>query len=144
MSDNARLRANAHAIRATVRDMQRALGKFESFVDHVIKLVLSDPEPPTPGACKMLSPRQNDVLRLMAKGLGTKDMARELGVSTGTVKTHIAVLYQRLGITNRAQAATFATRFLYDEIAGMSERLEQLNKQQPIALEMARHKRAVQ
>lgn len=141
MSDHAKLRANAHAIRSVVRQMQTTLGKFECFVDQVISHILSteDPNPPTPGAIKMLTPRQNEVLRLMARGLGTKDMAREMSLSNGTVKSHITFLYRRLGIATRAEAAVFATRFMFDHIAETADRLEALKAQPDITEEMKRH-----
>lgn len=51
-----------------------------------------------------LSPRQLDVLELLAAGHGNAEIARRLNVSPNTVKFHVRMIYQRLGVTNRVQA----------------------------------------
>jgi DNA-binding NarL/FixJ family response regulator len=50
------------------------------------------------------------VLRLLARGKANKQIARELFVSLGTVKTHINNLYRKLDISSRTQAALYAAR----------------------------------
>ncbi len=52
-----------------------------------------------------LTPRQEEVLRLLARGLTNKDIARVLGISEGTVKTHVLRVYEALEVTNRTEAA---------------------------------------
>lgn len=51
-----------------------------------------------------LSPRQEEVLRLIADGLTDKEIAARLGMRTRTVRTHLERLYARHGIHNRAGA----------------------------------------
>jgi two-component system response regulator DesR len=51
-----------------------------------------------------LTRRQREVLGAFARGLLTKEIARELGVSEATVKTHLARACERLGARTRAQA----------------------------------------
>jgi DNA-binding CsgD family transcriptional regulator len=51
-----------------------------------------------------LSPREREVLRLLADGLSNKELARALNVSENTIKTHLANLYAKLGTRNRVQA----------------------------------------
>lgn len=51
-----------------------------------------------------LSPRESEVLRLLAEGLGVSAIARQLFVSESTAKTHISKIYEKLGAANRAQA----------------------------------------
>lgn len=58
---------------------------------------------------RRLSPRQLDVLRLLAEGQSNKMIARALGVSLGTVKTHLVQIFQILGVRNRT-AAVLAAR----------------------------------
>ena len=62
--------------------------------------------PPTAAAdpASMLTPQQREVLRLVTEGLGTQDIARRLGLGVGTVKTHLARAYARLGVRSRLQA----------------------------------------
>ena len=56
------------------------------------------------------SARELDVLRLVAKGLGNKEIAAVLGVSDETVKTHVSNVMQKLGANDRAHAVMEATR----------------------------------
>ncbi|HEU5374639.1 MAG TPA: LuxR C-terminal-related transcriptional regulator [Ktedonobacteraceae bacterium] len=55
-----------------------------------------------------LSLREREVLRLIAIGRKNREIADELVVVTGTVKAHINMIYQKLGVTNRVQAITRA------------------------------------
>lgn len=57
-----------------------------------------------------LSQREQEVLDLLADGLGTAAIAAQLFMSESTAKTHIARIYQKLGATNRAQALVTAMR----------------------------------
>ena len=63
-----------------------------------------------------LSGRQLEVLELIAAGLDNARIAQRLHISRNTVKFHVRVIYERLGVTNRVQAA----RALGDELAGAS------------------------
>ena len=51
-----------------------------------------------------LSPREAEVLELLAQGLGNKQIAWELGLSEHTVKFHTSSIYSKLGVTNRTEA----------------------------------------
>jgi DNA-binding NarL/FixJ family response regulator len=57
-----------------------------------------------------LSPRESEVLQLLADGLGVAAIARQLFVSESTAKTHISKIYEKLGAANRAQAIMKAIR----------------------------------
>jgi len=57
-----------------------------------------------------LTSRELSVLRLMAEGLRHKEIARELGISQRTVGNHIANIYNKLGIDDRAQAIVYAIK----------------------------------
>lgn len=57
-----------------------------------------------------LSPRETEVLGLLAEGLGVAAIARQLFVSESTAKTHISKIYEKLGAANRAQAIMIAIR----------------------------------
>lgn len=59
-----------------------------------------------------LTERQMDVVRLLARGLSNKVIARELGVSEGTVKVHLLATFRVLGVCNRTAAVLAAQRFL--------------------------------
>ncbi|MFB9992188.1 response regulator transcription factor [Deinococcus oregonensis] len=51
-----------------------------------------------------LTPREHDVLVLLAEGLSNKRAARELGVTESTIKFHVQALYSKLGVQSRAGA----------------------------------------
>jgi DNA-binding CsgD family transcriptional regulator len=55
-----------------------------------------------------LTPRQNDLLRLVAAGHTNTQIARRLGISEGTVRTHLENIYERLGVSSRTAAVTRA------------------------------------
>ncbi len=52
-----------------------------------------------------LSPRQRDVLKLIVRGLSNKEIARSLNLAEGTVKSHVAALFGKLGVHRRAAVA---------------------------------------
>src|SRR5262249_9537650 len=55
-----------------------------------------------------LSPRATEVLQLVARRLPNKRIARELHISEKTVKAHLTQIFQRIGVTDRTQAALWA------------------------------------
>jgi len=52
----------------------------------------------------VLTRREREILQLLAVGLSNQEMAERLVIAEGTLKRHIANLYQKLGVHNRAQA----------------------------------------
>jgi len=57
-----------------------------------------------------LTAREREVLRMVGEGQPNKSIARRLGISERTVKAHLTSVYQRLGVTDRTQAALWAQR----------------------------------
>lgn len=62
------------------------------------------------GGPSRLSPREQEVLRLVAEGLPNKLIARRLEISEKTVKAHLTSVYASIGVTDRTQAALWAQR----------------------------------
>lgn len=57
-----------------------------------------------------LTPRERDVLRLVATGVGNREIAEGLGISVNTVKYHVANLLRKHGARTRAELAAFSSR----------------------------------
>jgi DNA-binding NarL/FixJ family response regulator len=66
------------------------------------------PEPVAPSAVSELTPREHEVLRLLARGLSNPEICAELVISEATAKTHVARILQKLGIRDRVQAVIYA------------------------------------
>jgi len=64
------------------------------------------PEEESPFA--KLTPRENEILALLAEGQSNKVIARNLGISDGTVKLHVKSILRKLGIHSRVEAAVIA------------------------------------
>ena len=52
----------------------------------------------------LLTNREREILALLADGLGNKQIAARLGISTNTVKTHLELLFEKLDVSSRAEA----------------------------------------
>ena len=58
----------------------------------------------TTEAVEVLSPRENEILQLLSKGLLYKEIANQLGISVSTVRQHIHHIYEKLHVQNRTEA----------------------------------------
>ena len=63
-------------------------------------------------AASQLTDREREVLLLVRDGLANKQIARRLGIAERTVKAHLTSVFQRLGVTDRTQAALWASEHL--------------------------------
>ncbi|GAB1544503.1 response regulator transcription factor [Scytonema sp. NUACC21] len=70
------------------------------------------PTQPPPSSLAELTPREKEVLRLIATGASNREIAQELYISEGTVKNHVTNILNRLNLRDRTQAAIFANSFL--------------------------------
>jgi DNA-binding NarL/FixJ family response regulator len=70
-------------------------------------MLLKRAAPPKPSR---LTPRQQEVLRLLEQGAANKQIARTLSLSESTVKIHLAAIYRMLGVRNRTEAVVNAGR----------------------------------
>jgi LuxR family maltose regulon positive regulatory protein len=86
-------------------------GIATAYVRRLLTTFSGTPTRPTPaaGLVEPLSERELDVLRLLATDLGGPDIARELGLSLNTVRTHTKSIYTKLGVNNRRAAVRRAT-----------------------------------
>jgi DNA-binding NarL/FixJ family response regulator len=63
-----------------------------------------------PEAQESLTRREHDIVQLVGLGLGNKDIARRLGVSVTTVRTHLSKVYDKLGTASRLELALLAVQ----------------------------------
>jgi DNA-binding NarL/FixJ family response regulator len=75
--------------------------------------------PPPPAGMDELTTREHDVFRLIAQGLSNAEIAQELFIGEGTVKTHVTHVLQKLNLRDRVQAVVLAHEaHLFDKEAG--------------------------
>jgi DNA-binding NarL/FixJ family response regulator len=108
--------ADAYCVKASdpsividaIRTVAAGGAYFDPRIAHVIlrKLTGARPEP----ANSPLTPRETEILTLIADGIGNTEIAERLHISLGTVKGHIADILQKLSASDRAQAAVTAYR----------------------------------
>ena len=83
----------------------RAVAAGERYVEEDIdRLIATDPP------VADLSPRQQDILAAITRGLSNDDIARQLGISVPRVKEHAKAIFQKIGAANRAEAVAIALR----------------------------------
>jgi DNA-binding NarL/FixJ family response regulator len=70
----------------------------------------ADPGDPADELASTLSPREREVLALLAEGASNKEIARALALSVHTIKFHIASLTEKLGARSRVEAVAIAVR----------------------------------
>jgi DNA-binding NarL/FixJ family response regulator len=94
---------------ATIAEARRLPGAIDALV---IAPRASDVETARPASAPVesLTPRELDVLNLLALGLSNKGIADRLGISDQTVKFHIASIAGKLGAANRTDAVRRAVR----------------------------------
>jgi two-component system nitrate/nitrite response regulator NarL len=76
---------------------------------------------PTKGPFSELTPRETEILELMAEGQGNKLIARNLGISDGTVKLHVKAVLRKLGVHSRVEAAVMYIEYNHRAAAPIEE-----------------------
>jgi len=96
---------------APARDVISAIRHAASRPDDFVAAGLAEALAAPPGdGVAPLTPREREVLSLLAEGLGVAGISKRLYISESTTKTHMAKLYAKLGVSNRAQALMKAIR----------------------------------
>lgn len=90
----------------------RTVGRGEALLHPAVaaKLMQEFAQGERLGPAATLTPREMDVLRLIARGRSNKEIALVLGVAEKTVKTHVSSILQKLDLADRTQAALYAVR----------------------------------
>jgi DNA-binding NarL/FixJ family response regulator len=99
-SDTDRIVAAARAVHAGLRVVDAEFSE----------LLEPEPEPEAPIPLANLTPREQEVLELMARGLSNPEIAEELGVTRHTAKFHVKAILDKLGAQTRTEAVVLAAR----------------------------------
>ena len=106
--------ANAYCLKTTDPNSLllavRAVALGGAYLDPQIAHVVLGRVLPDSSGESPLSPRELEVLRLIADGLNNKQIAAQLEISLSTVKTHVQEILERLAVSDRTQAAVKALR----------------------------------
>jgi NarL family two-component system response regulator LiaR len=100
--------APAEDVIAAIRDA--AAGTASLSPELLTRLTQALRRPPPPDPLQPLSPREREVLQLIARGHSNRQIARDLAIGEQTVKTHVRSILAKLGLQDRVQAAIFALR----------------------------------
>jgi DNA-binding NarL/FixJ family response regulator len=100
--------AGAEQIRAAVEAVARGDAALDPAVQHHVLAALTDPSSDAPELPDGLTPREAEVLALIAEGLTNAEIADRLVVSAATVKTHVNHIFAKAGVRDRAQAVVYA------------------------------------
>lgn len=84
-----------------------AAGQVQLSPEAVKRLVREVQVPDSP---EKLTPRETEVLRLVATGMANKEIGRALGIAEKTVKTHVSNILSKLDLLSRTEAALYAVR----------------------------------
>jgi two-component system response regulator DegU len=100
----------------TLANAVRAAAQGESWLSPAVarqvvrRAVGETPPEPSASAPIPLTPRETEVLRLLAQGLDNATIAERLVVAKQTVQNHVTNIYSKLGVTTRTEAALYAIR----------------------------------
>ena len=98
--------ADPELLLAAIRAAAVGSAYLDPQIAHHVLGAIRTPE----AASSPLTPRETEVLRLIADGQGNKEIARTLGISVSTVKFHVQDLLEKLSASDRTQAAVKALR----------------------------------
>ncbi|MFB3903255.1 MAG: response regulator [Acidobacteriota bacterium] len=91
------------AMREELLRAVRTVHQGQRYVDPAVAPILAERL-----SCRPLTSRELDVLRMVVKGLGNKEIAAALNIAEVTVKLHMSHLFEKLEVSDRTQAATVA------------------------------------
>ncbi|MDF5757169.1 response regulator transcription factor [Spongiactinospora sp. TRM90649] len=102
--------ADAESLARAIAAVAEGQAHFDPEVQRRLADAVTRRAPPSRGLPDGLTPREAEVLRLIAAGRSNAEIAGELFISAATVKSHINNLFAKAGLRDRAQAVTYAYR----------------------------------
>jgi len=118
--DAIRAGASGYLLKDTPRidliDAVKGTLQGQSFIDpsiagKVLAMAAGTMPRPTESSAPEVRPREKQILLLIARGLSNADIAAELYLSEGTIRNYASALFNRMGVTDRTQAAIAALRY---------------------------------
>jgi NarL family two-component system response regulator YdfI len=97
-------------ILSAIQAVLRGLVLLDSELATELAIQIRQPAAMPEVALEALTPRELEVLRMLAEGLGNRQMAAHLGISDHTVKFHISSILDKLGAATRTEAVTMGIR----------------------------------
>ena len=98
--------AGAEEIKAAVEAVARGEAALDPAIQHHVLAAVSEPAPPA--IPDDLTPREVEVLSLIARGASTRQVARRLAITPSTAETHVERIYTKTGASTRSTATLFA------------------------------------
>jgi DNA-binding NarL/FixJ family response regulator len=95
---------------ATLQAALLAVARGLVVIEHGFDTLLPPPEPRPPASAEAFTPREREVLALLARGLSNRDIAEALDISAHTAKFHVNSILQKLGVERRTEAVVRAAR----------------------------------
>ncbi len=111
-------RTTREGLLAALADIHEGGSPMSSHVARKVVQSYQRAQPECPDNTSKLSPREREVLDLLARGYAFKEVSDALGISVTTVGTHIRHLYEKLHVHSRAQAVATYTKSVGREISG--------------------------
>ena len=102
--------AGSEEIAAAIQAAHRGLVLLDPGIAQQIVERVSSAATQIPPAYESLTPRENEVLAMLAEGLANREIADRLGVSDHTIKFHISSILDKLGASTRTEAVTLGLR----------------------------------
>ncbi len=102
--------SDASNLLTAVRVVAEGGAYFDPQIAHVVLRHFGSPSPAPPPIDSPLTPRELEILRLVADGVGNAEIGQRLYLGLGTVKGHIRDILEKLSATDRTQAAVTALR----------------------------------
>jgi two-component system, NarL family, response regulator YdfI len=102
--------ASAREIAAAIEAVAHGLVTLHPEIARSVGVRESSPESSATAPGQSLSPREAEILNLLASGLGNKEVAWRLRLSEHTVKFHVTSIFNKLGVSSRAEAVASGMR----------------------------------
>lgn len=94
-----------------VRAVRSVAGGEEWLSPRVVKILMRSVRSPSPAVLADLTPRETEILILMAHGQKNDEIAEALVITSQTVKNHVNSIFSKLGVNSRVDAVLFAIRY---------------------------------